>query len=102
MAWERRRNFTYYYRARKIHGRVVKEYVGRGTHAEVAAKRDTLARVARAEAREHRIREQQAFHEANETVDAFVTALDSLTRTSLILVGYHQHHGSEWRKRRHA
>jgi hypothetical protein len=30
MGWERRRSGRYYYRARKINGRVVKEYVGQG------------------------------------------------------------------------
>jgi nucleotide-binding universal stress UspA family protein len=101
MAWERRRNGRYYYRARKINGRVVKEYVGQGPLADAASERDALARAARTEAREQRLREQRVFQAADDEVDAFVTTLDSLTCASVILGGYHQHRGSEWRKRRH-
>lgn len=50
MAWERRRNGIYYYRAHKVRGRVIKEYVGTGPLAEIAAERGILARTARATA----------------------------------------------------
>ena len=47
MGWEQRGNNPYYYRARRINGRVVKEYVGTGASAEAAAAEDKARRQAR-------------------------------------------------------
>jgi hypothetical protein len=40
MSWER----GYYYRAKKVNGRVVKEYVGKGAVGRMAAREDLFAR----------------------------------------------------------
>jgi hypothetical protein len=101
MAWERRRNGTYYYRTHKRHGRVVKEYVGSGPFAEIAAEHDALARTARAEDAETQRRARAEIREFDATVEVFAGSLETLTRASLLLAGYHRHHGGEWRKRRH-
>jgi hypothetical protein len=101
MAWEHRRNGTYYYRAYKVNGRVVKEYVGTGPLAEIAAERDALARAARADAVERQCHERAAMRSLDAPVDAFADSLETLTQASLLLAGYHRHHGGEWRKRRH-
>jgi hypothetical protein len=101
MAWERRRNGTYYYRTHKRQGRVIKEYVGTGPLAEIAAERDALARAARSEAAEKKRQEQATMRALDAPVEAFGDSLDILTRANLLLAGYYCHHGSEWRKRRH-
>lgn len=102
MAWERRRNGTYNYRTRKEQGRVVKDYIGTGPVADVAAERDTLARAARADAVELHRKEQSVLQILDEPVTDFATTLETLTRAHLVSSGYHRHHGGEWRKRRHA
>lgn len=54
MAWEQRGNRRYYYRAKKIGGRVVKHYLGAGIAAHNAAAKDKAARdrrIAEADAR---------------------------------------------------
>ena len=101
MAWERRRNGTYYYRTHKVEGRSIKEYVGTGPFAEIAAERDTLARAARAEEAETQRREQAEIRGLDAPVEVFTGSLETLTRASLLLAGYYRHHGGEWRKRRH-
>lgn len=101
MAWERRRNGTYYYRTHKRQGRVIKEYVGTGPFAEIAAEHDALTRAARADARERQHRERAAMRELDAPVETFADSLETLTRASLLLAGYYRHHGGEWRKRRH-
>lgn len=100
MAWERRRNGTYYYRTRKVQGRVIKEYVGIGPVAEIAAERDALAREARAEENETQRRERAALLATEVPLEVFTDSLETLTRASLLLAGYHRHHGGEWRRRR--
>ena len=102
MAWERRRNCTYYYRTRKEHGRVVKEYVGTGPRAAIAAERDALGRAARAEEAERQRRERAELRELDAPVEVFADTLDILTRAHLVSTGYHRHHGGEWRRRWHA
>lgn len=101
MGWESRGGARRYYtRSKRVAGRVVREYVGTGSSAELAAKLDAARRAARAE----RIRAGQAdrarmaaVEEATGAVDA---AIDTLLRASLVLAGYHRHHRGEWRRRR--
>ena len=44
MPWEKRSNNRYYYRRRKVGGRVIAEYVGSGVLADLAAYLDDLNR----------------------------------------------------------
>lgn len=100
MGWETRGGRRYYYRARKVDGRVVKEYLGVGPSAEIAALQDTRARQDRAAA----ARVRRAERAGLEAVDGELTdvddAIEALTRASLILSGYHRHHRDNWRRRR--
>jgi hypothetical protein len=101
MAWERRRNGIYYYRTHKVKGRVIKEYIGTGPLAEIAAERDALTRAAHADEAENRRRERAEIRGLDTPLEVFADSLETLTRASLLLAGYHRHHGGEWRKRRH-
>ncbi len=100
MSWERRRQRSYYYRARKVGGRVVKEYIGSGPRAEIAALMDASAR----EDRAAKVTSCQAERAGLEAVDDELTNIDDaievMMRTSLVLSGYHRHHRGNWRRRR--
>ncbi len=100
MSWEIRGDRRYYYRARKVGGRVVKEYVGAGLLAELAARQDTRTREARAAS----ARARQAERAGLEAVDGELTdiddAIETLSRASLVLSGYHRHQRGTWRRRR--
>ena len=99
MAWEQRGDHRYYYRAYKVDGRVRKAYLGSGLVADFAAHQDAQSQQVRRDAAERRRRENEAI---DGPVDGFTDTLETLTRATLISAGYHRHHGSEWRKRRHA
>jgi hypothetical protein len=96
MAWER----GYYYRVRKVNGRVVREYVGTGRVAELAAELDALQRQERQRERDAR----RAVWAELEALDAPLDDLDELAdlvaRAALAAAGYRQHKRGEWRKRR--
>jgi hypothetical protein len=96
MGWER----GYYYRVRRVNGRVVREYVGRGEVAELIARMDALERERRhldALALRHE-KAELATLEAD--IDALAETTDLAARAALLAAGYHRHHCGEWRKRR--
>jgi cob(I)alamin adenosyltransferase len=96
MGWER----GYYYRARKEGGRVVRQYVGKGTLAELAAETDAFERQRR-EAERAAWRAERAELEALDAPLAELNHLaDLLARAALVAAGYRQHNRGEWRRRR--
>ncbi len=96
MGWER----GYYYRVRKEGGRVVREYIGTGRLADLAAQADSLERAKRRqEAFElHRVKAELATLEA--VVSTMVETMNLVARAALLAAGFHQHKRGEWRKRR--
>jgi hypothetical protein len=100
MSWETRTGRGLYYtRSRRVGGRIVREYIGRGSAADLMAELDRQERERqRAEAARMVIR--KAEDAALDTqVDEVCRLADLLARGLLLAAGLHQHHG-EWRKRR--
>ncbi len=101
MAWETRNGGgRYYTRSRKVNGRVVREYVGTGPHAELMAAIDA----GRREEREAKAAAERSEREEWRAMDAQLLALcglaDTLATWSLEAAGYHRHKRGEWRRRR--
>jgi hypothetical protein len=92
MGWER----GYYYRVRKINGRVVREYVGAGLAGELAANEQAERDRRRAAARTERADLDRLAVE----LDELSALADLLARAALLAAGYHQHERGQWRKRR--
>src|SRR4051794_29061450 len=99
MGWEERRGKRYYYRKRRIGGRVISEYVGSGEAAEVAAAQDNAARTQRAASRALLANEQIQYEAMNQVVAQFQAAVRTQVRAQLETQGYHQHKG-QWRRKR--
>jgi hypothetical protein len=99
--WEKReRGGLYYTRSRKESGRVVREYIGRGPLAELAAETDALERLQRqGEAKAWR-RERETLEDLDRTIEDLYEAAGVLARASLLAAGYRQHNRGQWRKRR--
>src|SRR5438874_11562057 len=100
MAWEKVGGRRYYYRNRRDGRRVVREYVGSGPVAELAATGDALRRVEKEAARRRRQAERAARERAEAPLLALCELTDVLTRASLVLAGFHQHDRGAWRRRR--
>ena len=96
MAWEH----GYYYRVRKVNGRVVREYCGKGLLAQLAAEHDQDERLLR----DMRRRAEQWDREEMEALDAQVNAVnevaDLLAKAALLVAGYRQHNRGQWRRKR--
>ena len=99
--WERRiRGGLYYTRSRKQDGRVIREYVGRGPLAELAAEADALRNLRREEEAKAWRQEREELEALDRSVEELYEAAEVLARASLIAAGYHQHNRGAWRKRR--
>ncbi len=99
MPWETKGSERYYYRKKRVNGRVVSEYVGRGPEAEQIAAADELARAARAETRAAQAARLAELAALDQEVQAFAKQVETLTRQALQANGYHQHKG-QWRRKR--
>jgi hypothetical protein len=102
MGWETRRGQgRYYTRSRKVNGRIIREYVGTGLVAELAAQQDAEARAQRLAERERLQHESVRWAAIAAALTELSRLLDGLTAAALMAAGYHQHHRGAWRKRRH-
>lgn len=101
MGWESRGGARRYYtRSKRVAGRVVREYVGRGSSAELAAELDAARRAARADRDAVGRAERTLVAAVDHAASAADAAIDALLRANLILAGYHRHRRGEWRRRR--
>jgi hypothetical protein len=96
MAWER----GYYYRSWKVNGRVVREYVGRGPAAEMAAQLDEMRREERKAAAAAWHAEKARLDALDGHVAALICATDLATAAAMLAARYHQHN-RQWRRKRH-
>jgi len=101
MGFETRRGRgRYYTRSRRVNGRVVREYIGTGDHAETIARLDALDRARRMAEVEAFRAECERIDEAAATVQVFCDACELLAQGALLVAGYHRHKRGEWRCRR--
>jgi hypothetical protein len=102
MGWETRRGRgRYYTRSRKVNGRIIREYVGTGLVAKLAAQQDAEARAQRRAERKRLQQEEARWASTAAPLEELSHLLDGLTAAALFTAGYHQHHRGAWRKRRH-
>jgi hypothetical protein len=97
VGWDKGR---YYTRSKKVNGRVVREYVGSGEVAEVAAQIDAITRADRQAEREARRAEKAALDALEAPLNDLNDLADLLARAALIAAGFRQHKRGEWRRKR--
>lgn len=99
MAWEERGNNKYYYRKKKIDGRVISEYVGRGVRAQKIALIDLTMRKDRKEERRNIRQQKEKFCLFNNQVIQMSSLVNQMVGGFLIISGFHKHKG-QWRRKR--
>jgi hypothetical protein len=100
MAWEQRGSHHYYYRSRKIGGRVVKEYVGAGVAGQQAEREDETRRLKQASERAALLMDRNTFDSASAAHIELSRTADAILTATLLAAGYHRHDRGKWRKRR--
>lgn len=96
MGWER----GYYYRVRKVNGRVVREYVGAGKVADLIAQMDALIREQRRLEALRLRQEKDELKALDADLKAVNEKIELAARAALTAAGFRQHKRGEWRKRR--
>ena len=99
MAWESRRNKSYYYRKRKVGGKVFSEYLGNGFLADYAEGMDERAKAEAARKRKEweAIKDEQ--RRLDKIVDDFTALVNTYTDALMLVTGHHTHK-RQWRKER--
>jgi hypothetical protein len=100
VGWEQRGGRRYYYTAKRIGGRVVKQYVGVGYIGELTAKYDAATRAERAVDAEDDRQARDELNDLDAALDPLHDLADALTAAALVAAGFHRHHRGPWRKRR--
>ena len=100
MGWEKRdRGGLYYTRTRKIGGRIVREYLGSGPLAELAALMDAHKRLRRQEEAKAWQEERKRMEALKAPVEELCEATDVLLQAHLVACSYRRVAGN-WRRRR--
>jgi hypothetical protein len=99
MGWESRGNGIYYYRKRRVDGRVVSEYVGIGKVAHLISQLELIERDKRLTEREGLKAQIEREKASDQQLDQLSAQLDALVRAVLVADGYHTHKG-QWRRSR--
>ena len=99
MGWERRGSGNYYYRKRRVGGRVVTEYVGKGLAAELGTLIYDQTRTERELERSVQEKARAEEEEIDQAMDELEKLVQAITRGYLIAQGYHTHKG-QWRHKR--
>ena len=97
MGWEQKRGRWYYYRKRRVGGKVRSEYVGSGAVAQLCAELDECGRRERAAQRAADQATQQAEAVIDRQLADAESALREMTHATLVAAGCHRHKG-QWRK----
>ena len=97
MGWDKGR---YYTRSKKVNGRVVREYIGTGRAAELAAQVDALVRQQRQDERVASLLEKADIDDLDADLARLAERTDLLARAALLAAGFRQHKRGEWRKKR--
>jgi hypothetical protein len=97
MGWDKGR---YYTRSRKVNGRVVREYLGAGPIAALAAQLDAAEREKRRLDALALAQEKGELAALDADLKALAEAADLAARAALLAAGFRRHKRGEWRKRR--
>lgn len=99
MAWDKR---GYYYRSKKVNGKVQREYHGKGHLAELLAQMDEIERQQRQAEQEQWKSEKSEMEALDEQISQLDEFADLITSVTMFAAGFHQHNRGEWRRKRNA
>jgi hypothetical protein len=101
MAWEKRRERSYYYRTVRQDGKFKRLYYGAGPVGNLAAQVDALRMAERRAEQEARRAAREQLERASALTVAFHRECEMLAAATLLLAGFHRSARHFWRRWRH-
>ena len=98
LAWEKRGGQSFYYRGRRIDGKVVKTYCGGAAAGRAAAEADARRRIEEQARRNALLAEQERLQELEALARPLYEQCGLLTEAVLLAAGYHRPFRQPWRK----
>lgn len=99
MAWEKRKSHSYFYLHHRLpDGRKVKEYFGRGFHANMASGFLQLRKLATWMHQQAMSELKAETQEADELLKSFSESVSKFVTVEMLAVGYHNSRSRGWRK----
>ncbi len=92
MGWKTINGRRYYYKSKRVGGRVESRYFGAGESGSIIAEMDAIDRLEKAAEREESDAEEQAVAEWFDDVQA-------VADSAMVEAGFHKHRG-QWRRKR--
>jgi len=99
MPWAQRGPHRYFFRKRKVRGRVVRRSLGRGPEAQLAAALAAQRQREREAQWAQRRQERGRWDAKTETVQRLIEVSDLLVHAALLAAGFHQHERGAWRRK---
>jgi len=97
MAWETRGRNSYYYRKKRVGGKVVSEYMGKGLLVQEIASRDLAERQKRNRELDAIKKEKNELKLLDNQIMQSMSAIGQIVEGFLIMSGFHKHKG-QWRR----
>jgi hypothetical protein len=98
VAWEKRDKRTFYYRGRRIGGKVMKTYCGGGAAGRIAAEADARRRADEQARRITLMAEKERMEDLKSLTWRLHEQCELLAEAALLCAGYHRPFRQPWRK----
>ena len=90
----------YYTRSRRVNGKVVREYIGKGELAHAMSALQDARNEFRKSKRAALLSAQQELDELETTMNDYFDRVDTIMKNTLACAGYHRQSRGPWRKQR--
>ena len=101
MPWTRRGRHRYFFRKRRVGGRVVRRSLGRGPEAQLAAALAAQRQRERELEWARRRQDRERWDADTAALQRLIEVSDLLVNAALLAAGFHQHERGAWRRRMH-
>ena len=99
MSWKTINGRRYYYKSKRVGGRVVSRYFGAGVSGSLIAEMDAIDRLEKAAEQEENRAERDESDAEEQAVSKWFDDVQAVADSAMVEAGFHKHRG-QWRRKR--
>jgi hypothetical protein len=99
MGWKTINGHRYYYKSRRVGGRIETTYFGAEEYGSLMAQIDAIDRLERAAEREKERDEREESDSEEQTIAGWFDHVQAVADAAMVTAGFHKHRG-QWRRKR--